>query len=333
MYPLGVKLETGSAAETVDLATWADDSGFSTVWIGEGGLTASAIPALALAAHSTNTVRIASGIVPFRTRNAALLALEFSTLDGIAPGRITMGLGAWWEPIASSVGLGTSRPMAAMREVVTVIRALLAGETVTHEGEFVSLSEVRIESLRSAARIPVVIGAVRPGMVALSGEIADGVLLNFLVPPSYTEDALRRVRDGADRAGRDLARFEAPQLIVTSIDDSDPDSAVDDCRAFLTRNIARQAHIAEYSGADPELVDAIRATLGPSPTAASLAQAMKLVPASLVRSVCACGTTTEALDSIGAYLAAGATEAAIAPVGAGIRRTLRRLAPYARTRR
>jgi 5,10-methylenetetrahydromethanopterin reductase len=331
VYQLGLKLDFVSAQETVELAQWADDNDFSTVWIGEGGLTASAIPPLTLMAYSTKRIRIGSGILPYRTRNVALLALEFRTLDAIAPGRMIMGLGAWWEPIASRVGLANSRPVAAMREVVTVATRLLAGESVTQQGEFVRVDDIRLDALPNgdtSAPVPVYIGGVRSGMLALAGEVADGVVLNFLVPPSYTEKAMDDIASGASKRARDLTGFATPQLIATSIDDVDPDDAIDECAAFLTRNLA-QPHVAEFSGADPELVTKISSIAGWPSSAASIREAMRHVPRALVQSVCACGTTAQALDAIGAYLDAGATEAAIAPLGTDKNRTLRRLAPYA----
>src|SRR5581483_7545462 len=96
------------------------------------------------------------------TRNPVTLACTFATLDELAPGRVMLGIGAWYEPIASKVGVARRRPLQAMRETVEVVRRLLAGESVTFEGEFVHVDDVRLDVVRGAGHprdIPMLIGA------------------------------------------------------------------------------------------------------------------------------------------------------------------------------
>src|SRR5207249_11881342 len=105
----------------------------------------------------------------------------FSTLDDLAPGRAMCGLGVWWEPLATKVGVNRRKPLQAMRETVEVVRRLLAMEKVTFKGEFVSVEDIEIDIVhgdRSPKDVPIYIGATGMKMMELSGEIADGVLLN-----------------------------------------------------------------------------------------------------------------------------------------------------------
>lgn len=302
-------------ADIVAQGVWAEEHGFEGVWVGEGRLATSAVIPMTLIAANTKRIKVGSGILPYRTRNAALLAVTFKTLDDLAPGRMRLGLGPWWEPLATRTGLPNRKPLLAMREVITVCRELLAGRSVTFKGEFVDVDDIRFDGPDDddgrAYPVPIYIGAVRMGMVQLSGEIADGVLLDFLVPPSYNVEAMDAVRRGAAISGRSLDGFEVPQLVAASIDDNDPASAVDDCRAFLTQYIAQQPHITETCGAEPELIDAIKAELRWPATKAEIRHTMRLVPDSLVHSVCACGTSTQALDKISEWVDAGCTEPAI----------------------
>lgn len=331
MYQFGVMISSGTRSTRtvgsrlppafdaiVGQATWAEEAGFDAVWVGEGRLANSAIIPMTLIAANTSRVKIGSGILPYRTRNAALLAVTFKTLDDLAPGRMRLGLGPWWEPLATRTGLPNRKPLLAMREVITVARELLAGHTVTFDGEFVQADEIRFDGPADddgkSYPVPIYIGAVRMGMVALSGEIADGVLLDFLVPPSYNVEAMDAVRRGAARSGRPLDDFEVPQLIACSVDDDDPASAIDDCRAFLTQYIAQQPHITETCGADPELIAAIKDELGWPATKAEIRHTMRLVPDSLVHSVCAAGTAVQALDKIGEWVDTGCTEPVITPL-------------------
>lgn len=321
----------GSEIESsVELARRAEELGFESVWMGEGRLMGNIVPHMTMVLHGTSRIRVGSGVLPYRTRNVSLLAATFKTLDEMAPGRVLMGLGAWWEPLASRVGLANRKPLRAMREVITVSRELLAGRTVSFHGEFVDVTDIRFDGLhdddRRAYDVPIYIGAVRFGMVSLAGEIADGVLLDFLVPPSYTKRALAAVAEGAERSKRPLERFGVPQLVACTVDDDDPQSAVDECKFFLAQYLAQQSHITEFSGADPELVARIKQVVGWPTTRASVMEAAKLVPSSLVRSVSACGTTAQVLDKIEEYVAAGITEAVLCPRGSNEIETVRRIA-------
>ena len=129
---LGISIsEPLTFTQRVDLAKYCEDHGFDSIWTGEGGLSEDAIVPLALFANATSRVRLGTGIIPNKSRIAPLIAVTFRTLDQVAPGRLMLGLGAWWEPLASSVGTPVKKPIRAMREYITVIRALLQGNTVT----------------------------------------------------------------------------------------------------------------------------------------------------------------------------------------------------------
>jgi 5,10-methylenetetrahydromethanopterin reductase len=333
LFELGLMIGSASSKEAVAQAQWAEAHGFAGVWVGEGRLVSNAIVPMTLIAANTDRIKVGSGILPYRTRNVGLLAVTFKTLDDLAPGRMRMGLGPWWEPLASRTGLPNTKPLKAMREVIAVSRELLAGRSVTYEGEFVDVHDIRFDGPQDddghSYPVPIYIGAVRFGMVQLSGEIADGVLLDFLVPPSYVEDAVEAAARGAAISGRSMDTFEVPQLIAVSANNDDPQSAVDDCKAFLTQYMAQQSHITEFCGADPELIAAVKAIVGWPTTQASIREAMALVPDSLVRSVSACGTAADVLDKVGEYVAAGCTEAVLTPMGADGFRTLSQIADKA----
>ncbi|MCA9993876.1 MAG: LLM class flavin-dependent oxidoreductase, partial [Anaerolineales bacterium] len=122
--------------EGIELARYAEAQGFEAVWQAESRLVRDAIvPMAAFAAHTT-TLKVASGVINNWTRNIGLLAATFLTLDDLAPDRIICGIGAWWDPLASKVGIERRKPLLAMRETITVLRRLLNMENVTFHGEF-----------------------------------------------------------------------------------------------------------------------------------------------------------------------------------------------------
>ena len=126
-------------------AQYAESKGFEAVWQAESRLVREATVPMAAYAAVTSRIKVGSGVIPIWTRNVGLLAATFSTLWELAPGRIMMGLGAWWEPLASKVGVNRHRPLQAMREVVEATRQLLALQRVSYQGEFVQLQDVEID--------------------------------------------------------------------------------------------------------------------------------------------------------------------------------------------
>src|SRR5215470_7936618 len=203
----------------IEYVRHAESRGFEAVWQAESRLVRDAIVPMAAYAATTDRIKIGSGVINNWTRNAALIAATFSTLDDLAPGRILCGLGVWWAPLASKVGVDRRKPVQAMRETVEAVRRLLAMEKVTYKGEFVRLDDVEIDIVhgdRSPKSVPIYIGATGMKMMELSGEIADGVLLNYLVSPEYNNEAMAHLKAGAERAGRTLAEIDRPQLIVCS---------------------------------------------------------------------------------------------------------------------
>lgn len=97
-------------AEGMEYARYAESKGFEAVWQADSRLVRDAIVPMSAFAAVTDTIKIGSGVVDCWTRNPARLAATFSTLDDLAPGRVILGIGAWWDPLASrSVSAATSR--------------------------------------------------------------------------------------------------------------------------------------------------------------------------------------------------------------------------------
>ena len=243
----------------MDYVRYAEQRGFEAVWQAESRLVREATVPMAAFAAVTERIKVASGVIPIWTRNVGLLAATFSTLDELAPGRVILGLGAWWEPLASKVGVRREHPLQAMREVVTATRRLLAMERVTYHGDFVHLDDVEIDVVhgdRSPRQVPIYVGATGMKMMEVAGEIGDGVVLNYMVGPEYNKKALEALAAGADRAGRSVADIDRPQLVVCSVD-SDRDLALDRSRELLTQYLGQQPHIMKASGVDPKLIEEI----------------------------------------------------------------------------
>jgi len=307
--------------EAIEYVRYAEDRGFEAVWQAESRLVREATVPMAAFLARTTRIRVGAGVVNNWTRNPALLASTFSTLDDLAPGRVILGIGAWWDPLAAKVGIERTRPLTAIRETVEAVRALLADETVTYHGDFVHLDGVELDYVHQERRpkeVPIYIGATGMKMMELTGEIADGVLLNYLVPPTYNAQAMEALERGAARVGRSVDDLDRPQLVVCSVSD-DRQAALDRARLLVTQYLGQQPHIMKASGVPIALLDEIGAMLTWPATHEQVVEASRLVPDDIVQMITASGTPDECRATVAEYVAAGCTCPILYSVGPDVR--------------
>jgi 5,10-methylenetetrahydromethanopterin reductase len=305
----------------LDYVRYAESRGFEAVWQAESRLVRDAIVPMAAYAAVTEHIKVGSGVINNWTRNIGLLAATFLTLDDLAPNRIICGIGAWWDPLAHDVGIERKKPLTAMRETVLTLRRLLHMERVTFHGEFVNVEGIELDVVhgrREPRNVPIMIGATGDNMMEMAGEIADGVVLNYCVPPEYNLKALELIEKGARKSGRRLEDIDRPQLVVCSVD-QDHDKAIDTTRELLTQYLAQQPHIAKASGVSPEVVTEIQSILGWPATHEQIKRAKHLVPDEVILRVTASGTPEEARAKVAEYRKNGCTSPILYPVGGDVR--------------
>ena len=310
-----------SISEGIELVRYAEDKGFDAVWQADSRLVRDAVVPMAAFGATTNRIKIGSGVIDCWTRNPARLASTFSTLDDLAPGRYICGLGAWWDPLAAKVGIERLRPLTVMREIVTVVRALLNNETVTFDGHYVHLDGVELDYVYQERRpkdVPIYIGATGMQMMELTGEIADGAVLNYLVSPSYNVGALEALARGAAKAGRTLDDIDRPQLVVCSVD-RNRKHALDNARLLVTQYLGQQPHIMKASGVPQELLDEIGAVLTWPATHDEVVAASKMVPDDIVQMITASGEPDEVRAKVSEYIATGCTTPILYPLADDVR--------------
>jgi 5,10-methylenetetrahydromethanopterin reductase len=196
-----------------------------------------------------------------------------------------------------------------MREVVEAVRGLLNNETVTTDGYHVKLDGVELDYVHQERRpkhVPIYIGATGMQMMELTGEIADGAVLNYLVSPDYNLRALDALERGAAKAGRTLDDIDRPQLVVCSVD-TDRQAALDGARLLVTQYLGQQPHIMKASGVPQELLDEIGHVLTWPATHDEVVAASKLVPDDIVQMITASGTPDEVRAKVDEYIAGGCT--------------------------
>jgi 5,10-methylenetetrahydromethanopterin reductase len=204
-----------------------------------------------------------------------------------------------------------------MREIVTAVRALLHNENVTFNGEFVHFDGIELDYVyqeRRAKDVPIYIGATGMQMMELTGEIADGVVLNYLVSPDYNKQAMEALQTGANKAGRKIEDIDRPQLVVCSVHE-DRQTALDMAREMVTQYLGQQPHIMKASGVPQSLLDKVGEVLTWPATHEQVNAASKLVPDEIVQMLTASGTPAEAREQVRHYLNNGATCPILYPLG------------------
>jgi len=224
----------------VDLARQAERGGYHSVWLPEGRGREVMVQLGALA-EATARIRLGSGIMPVFSRPPALAAMALATLDDLSNGRVIFGVGAGHPSItARGYGQAFTRPVRAVRECVEIVRLALSGDTVRYEGEVFQVEEFALESV-PARPVPIFIAALRGRMLALAGQIGDGVLLNW-ASAERAAWASAAVRDAARAAGRPPGSVTVACFVRACVTD-DPQPA----RDLLRRLIAAYATMPAYA--------------------------------------------------------------------------------------
>ena len=294
------------------LARHAEAKGFHSVWVAETRMVRDAVTLLGAIAGCTEKIRLGSAVINVWSRIAPLTALTWSTLDEMAPGRTILGLGAWWDPLASQCGVRMDMVLTRVREYVQVVRQLLNMQTVTLQGETLSVKELKLDLGRfvdpSPKNVPILIGAVAPHLLELAGEISDGVILDSFVSPRYTSKALKFVSDGAAKRSKSRVDLQIPQMIYCSVD-RDYDLALQRARRPVTRFLsgrdATSHWIPAASGVPLELVNELAQTVEKHPGKKGLEMCEGIVDDDVVSLLTASGTVDECIGKAREYVASG----------------------------
>ncbi|MGC5010025.1 LLM class F420-dependent oxidoreductase [Streptosporangium sp. DT93] len=170
-----------SLADSRELIGELPELGYTDAWSAEVNGVDGFVP-LAMAAEWAPGLRLGSAIVPVSTRGPGLLAMSAATLADLAPERFVLGVGASSPAIVERWNAGEFvKPFARTRDTLRFLRAALAGEKVTERYETFEIKGFKLER---APRIPpkIVLAALRPRMLRLAAEEADGAITNWLSP-------------------------------------------------------------------------------------------------------------------------------------------------------
>ncbi|HVX44140.1 MAG TPA: LLM class flavin-dependent oxidoreductase [Mycobacteriales bacterium] len=183
------------------VARAADAAGLDQLWLWEDCFREGGISTSAAALAVTERLRVGIGLLPVPLRNVALTAMEIASLERLSGGRFVPVVGHGVLEWMGQIGARVDSPVTLLREYVLALRSLLRGERVSAEGRYVRLDGVALD-WPPADTPPVLVGAVGPRTLRLSGEIADGTLMVSTTRPAQVREARRLIDEGRARAGR-----------------------------------------------------------------------------------------------------------------------------------
>lgn len=202
--------------EYISLAQAAEQTGFDQIWVSNDLFLRSAPVILSAIGAATERIEIGTCILNPYTLNPSEIAMLAATLDELTGCRFNLGLAAGAADFLRWVGLDHGKPLAAMRETIQAIRALLSGQRVPLDGNFLRWSEEVFLRFDAPRVTPIYLGAMGPGMLRLAGEVADGVL-PLLFPPEHYFGVKPYLDEGATRRSADLPALDFAACIWVSL--------------------------------------------------------------------------------------------------------------------
>jgi probable F420-dependent oxidoreductase len=295
-----------------------EDLGYTDVWSAEA-MGADAFTPLALASVWAPSLRLGTAIVPAFTRGPACLAQSVATLADAAPGRFAFGIGTSSNVIVEGWnGIPFDEPYTQVRDMVRFLRASMAGEKMTGTWGRSTVRSFKL-GIRPQVQPPILIAALREGMLRLAGREGDGAIINWL-----SADDVRTVAPIVAAAGGDTPKEVVARLFVAPT--TDRDTVIGMGRfaiaAYLTVPVYAAFH--EWLGRGDQLADMWRLWKEGDRKAA-----LDAIPVSLVDELVVSGTPDECREHIARYVDNGVTTPALAllPFGYDVRQAVRDLAP------
>lgn len=288
-------------AELVGVAQAVEASGFRSVWSSEDYFATGGIAGAAAILGATQRLRVGTGLLSVYARHPALTAMEAATLASAYPGRFRLGVGAGGLGWLDQQGIAHPRPLSAVRGSIAAMRSLLAGEEVTGELGGFTFDKVRLW-FPPKEPPPILVGATGPKMTALTGEIADGLLLSVFSSPEFVRVQRDLMAAAPGGSAKPISTFAFFVL------DESTAAARAKARPILASYLAdgESGPMTDALGITGELREIVAAD-GASGLAASM-------PDGWVDQLAVCGDLDTCVDRIRALLEAGSQEVALAPL-------------------
>ncbi len=207
--------------DTIDFVVASEHAGFTDAWFADGS-PPDALTLSAALSQRTSRIRIGIAVTPVYTRTPAVLAATANALEQLMPGRFVLGLGSSSHNIVEGWnGVTFERPLTRVKETLQMVQSMLRGEKSDFELETLRSRGYRQMPLETPP--PVYVAALRPKMIEMASELADGVILN-LWPRSALAQMLEHKAVGAKRAGKDPDAIEVVNRAMVLVTDDKADA-------------------------------------------------------------------------------------------------------------
>lgn len=294
----------------ISVATNAAASGYDSFWTAET-VGQEAFATLAAVGAGQPKMGLGTGVLALQLRTPMLAAMGAATLQDLSPdATIRLGVG-----ISSPVVVGrwhgaaySDRPLAQTREYLTLARECLSGEPVTHRGDFYECNKFRLGVRLGERRPQLILGALNARMLQLGGELADGVLLNYL-PASAVPWCVEQVREGERRVGREPGTCQIYAYVHVGV--VDREAALPAARKDLFSYAVVPAYAKAFARAGfADEVEALTAAHRAGDREAALAA----VSDRMVDAIDICGSPETVTRAVSAYREAGVDYPVIMPL-------------------
>ncbi len=315
MSGLDVFVEALPPGLAIEYGVRAEERGFRAAWFPEITFGDAFGPATAVATK-TSRIGLGTGVVGIWSRSAVTMALQAATLNELSGGRLLLGVGLQARGYVEGWhGQRYERPVRAMREYVTILRRILAGEAVTFEGEIFSVRNFQLMMQPPERPARIYMAAIGPQMVRLAGELADG-LLGYCYSVEYVKGVvLPNLRAGAERAGRSLDEIDVAcgfPTIVTK-DDSGLELIKGQVMMFATAGSSSPEYATSFAAAGFDVGE-----IQERVDAGDVEGALSLVTDEMADAMTIAGSPESVRRRIEEYCAAGLGTIALNPSPPGI---------------
>ena len=213
---IGLVVQASDAATTIGRIREAEQAGIQQVWMTQSAGMLDTLTLFAVAATQTTSVRMGTAIVPVYPRHPMVMAQQAATIDGLAPGRLRLGVGTSHRHLIEDMyGLAMPSPLAYLREYVEVLRQVLWEGRVDHKGKFFRVTG----SIPRPAQVPLLISALGEKAFRLAGEVADGAISWVCPVPYLLNTAMPALRAGAQARNRPAPPLVAHIMVAMSTDE------------------------------------------------------------------------------------------------------------------
>jgi len=239
---IGIMIGGDGIARTIDdvvaLAQRAEGLGFDNVWMANI-FSFDAITTLALIGQRTERIGLGTAVVPTYPRHPTAMAQQALTAAAASGNRFSLGIGLSHRVVIEDMlGFSYAHPARHMREYLAVLGPLLAGQPANHSGEEYRVRGVTI-TVPGAVKVPLIVAALGPAMLKVTGELADGTTTWMVGPETMARHIVPALSSAARAAGRgDPIVVGGFPVVLTN----DPDSA----RAAIGKQLTLYGQLPSY---------------------------------------------------------------------------------------